>query len=161
MATNTPSSMYKSLHEYRIIRVSNSPHLCELCTTLSVVTQYLSLCTVSYFTKRPALHGAPSSLVANLLRGHRKTLLDTTLPYWDPRARYVIDGYRNLPSPFKNLRTGREGKPLILDMVVQDVTLDRFSGLMRSWSAVAIAREQGVELLSDDEVKKLEPDPSN
>ncbi|RRT64797.1 hypothetical protein B296_00029386 [Ensete ventricosum] len=46
MATNTPSSMYKPLHEYRILRVSNSPHLYELCTTLLVVAQHLTLCTV-------------------------------------------------------------------------------------------------------------------
>ncbi|KAJ8485973.1 hypothetical protein OPV22_018458 [Ensete ventricosum] len=67
-------------------------------------------------------------------------------------------------SPLRSRTCGRDAKGshlFILDMVVQDVTLDRFSGLMRSWSAVAIAREQGVELLSDDEVKKLEPDPSN
>ncbi|RRT62361.1 hypothetical protein B296_00023657 [Ensete ventricosum] len=54
MATNTPSSVYKPLHEYRILRVSNSPHLCELCTTLSVVVQHLPLCSVSSFTKPPA-----------------------------------------------------------------------------------------------------------
>ncbi|RWV78136.1 hypothetical protein GW17_00060942 [Ensete ventricosum] len=54
MATNTPSSVYKPLHKYRILRVSKSPHLYELCTTLSVVAQHLSFCTVSSFTKRPA-----------------------------------------------------------------------------------------------------------
>ncbi|RWW14470.1 hypothetical protein GW17_00021759 [Ensete ventricosum] len=57
-------------------------------------------------------------------------------------------------SPLRSRTCGRDAKGshlFILDMVVQDVTLDRFSGLMRSWSAVAIAREQGVELLSDDE----------
>ncbi|RZR97039.1 hypothetical protein BHM03_00026147, partial [Ensete ventricosum] len=54
VATNTPSSVYKPLHEYRILRVSNSPHLCELGTTLSIIAQYLPLCTVSSFTKRPA-----------------------------------------------------------------------------------------------------------
>ncbi|RWW55095.1 hypothetical protein BHE74_00038282, partial [Ensete ventricosum] len=53
MATNTPSSMYKPLYEYRILQISNSPHLCELCTTLSVVAQHLPLCTISSFTKRP------------------------------------------------------------------------------------------------------------
>ncbi|RRT68911.1 hypothetical protein B296_00033473 [Ensete ventricosum] len=46
MATNTPSSVYKPLHKYRILQVSNSPHLCEFCTTLSVVTQHLPLCTM-------------------------------------------------------------------------------------------------------------------
>ncbi|RWW66190.1 hypothetical protein BHE74_00026455 [Ensete ventricosum] len=55
MAKNTPSSVYKPLHEYQILRVSNSPHLCELCTTLSVITQHLPLCTVPSFTKRPVL----------------------------------------------------------------------------------------------------------
>ncbi|RZS19739.1 hypothetical protein BHM03_00052171 [Ensete ventricosum] len=55
MATSTPSYVYKPLHEYRILRVSNSPHLCGLCTTLSVVVQHLPLCTVSSFTKRLAL----------------------------------------------------------------------------------------------------------
>ncbi|CAL9161196.1 unnamed protein product, partial [Musa hybrid cultivar] len=39
---------------------------------------------------------------------------------------------------------GGEGNPIILDMVVLDVTFDRFWGLMRSWSTVAITREKGV-----------------
>ncbi|RRT83142.1 hypothetical protein B296_00008857 [Ensete ventricosum] len=54
MTTDTPSSAYKPLHEYRILRVSNSPHLCELCITISVIVQHIPLCTVSSFTKRPA-----------------------------------------------------------------------------------------------------------
>ncbi|RZS13984.1 hypothetical protein BHM03_00045632 [Ensete ventricosum] len=54
MATNTPSSIYKPLHEYQILQVSNSPHLCELCITLSVITQHIPLYTVLSFTKRPA-----------------------------------------------------------------------------------------------------------
>ncbi|RZR75519.1 hypothetical protein BHM03_00060028 [Ensete ventricosum] len=54
MATNTPSSVYKPLHEYRILRVSNSPHLYEFCITLSVIEQHIPLCTVSSFTKRLA-----------------------------------------------------------------------------------------------------------
>ncbi|RWW54497.1 hypothetical protein BHE74_00038964 [Ensete ventricosum] len=51
MAANTPLSAYKPLHEYRILRVSNSSHLCELYITLSVVVQHIPLCTVSFFTK--------------------------------------------------------------------------------------------------------------
>ena len=54
MATNNPSSAYKPMHEYRILRVSNSPHLCELCTTLSVAEQLIPLCMVSSFAKRLA-----------------------------------------------------------------------------------------------------------
>ncbi|CAL9192537.1 unnamed protein product [Musa hybrid cultivar] len=37
-----------------IFRVSNSPHLCELCTTLSVAEQLIPLCMVSSFAKRLA-----------------------------------------------------------------------------------------------------------
>ncbi|RRT60511.1 hypothetical protein B296_00026739 [Ensete ventricosum] len=54
MATNTQSFAYKPFHEYRIFRVSNSPHPYELCTTLSVIVQYIPLYTVSTFTKRRA-----------------------------------------------------------------------------------------------------------
>ncbi|RWW84424.1 hypothetical protein BHE74_00006953 [Ensete ventricosum] len=55
MAENTPSSVYKPLHEFRILRISNFPHLYELCTTLLVIMQHLPLGTVSSFTKCPAL----------------------------------------------------------------------------------------------------------
>ena len=48
MATNNPSSAYKPLHEYQILRVSNSPHLCELCITLLVVAQLIPPCMVSF-----------------------------------------------------------------------------------------------------------------
>ncbi|RWW61539.1 hypothetical protein BHE74_00031391 [Ensete ventricosum] len=54
IATNTPSFVYKPLHEYQILRVNNSPHLCELRTTLSIITQHIPLCMISSFTKRPA-----------------------------------------------------------------------------------------------------------
>ncbi|RWW12320.1 hypothetical protein BHE74_00025728 [Ensete ventricosum] len=54
MATNTSSSVYKPLDKYQILQVNNSPHLCELCTTLSVVAQHIPLCTVLSFTKRHA-----------------------------------------------------------------------------------------------------------
>ncbi|RZS22915.1 hypothetical protein BHM03_00055746 [Ensete ventricosum] len=43
MGTNTLSSVYKPLHEYRILQVSNSPHLCELCTTLTIIEQHIPL----------------------------------------------------------------------------------------------------------------------
>ncbi|RWW55745.1 hypothetical protein BHE74_00037580 [Ensete ventricosum] len=53
MVMNTPLSAYKPLHEYRILRVSNSPHIYEFYITLSVVAQHIPLCTVSSFIKRP------------------------------------------------------------------------------------------------------------
>ncbi|KAG1346307.1 Embryo-abundant protein EMB-like [Cocos nucifera] len=84
-----------------------------------------------------------------------KRFLDTTLPYWDPRARYVIDGYKNLPFPFKSIGLGSEGDPVELDME-QDLSFDAFLGVLKSWSAVTTAKERGVDLLSEGVVRELE-----
>ncbi|RRT78575.1 hypothetical protein B296_00007296 [Ensete ventricosum] len=53
MAMNTPSFVYKPLHEYRILRVNNSPHFCELCTTVSVITQHIPLLHDLIFHQAP------------------------------------------------------------------------------------------------------------
>ncbi|KAL6615473.1 hypothetical protein ACP70R_037743 [Stipagrostis hirtigluma subsp. patula] len=79
----------------------------------------------------------------------------TTLPYWDSRARYVIDGYRDLPFPFDDIGLGREGEPAILDME-HDMSFEGLIGMLRSWSAVTTAKQQGVELLGERVVKELE-----
>ncbi|RWW02960.1 hypothetical protein GW17_00033926 [Ensete ventricosum] len=55
MGMNTLSSVYKPLYEYRSLRVSNSPHLCEFCITLIVIERHIPLYMVSSFTKRSAL----------------------------------------------------------------------------------------------------------
>ncbi|RWW20672.1 hypothetical protein GW17_00015208 [Ensete ventricosum] len=86
MVTSTLSFVYKPFYEYRILRVSNSPHLRELCTTLSVVAQHIPPYMVSSFTKRPAcLEHCPidgvESLNNVLLIGmtNRMDLLDEAL----------------------------------------------------------------------------------
>nr|ABF72022.1 hypothetical protein MA4_82I11.28 [Musa acuminata] len=53
-ATDSPSFAYKPLHEYLILQVSNSSHLCELCTTLKVAKQPIPPCMVLFFAKCPA-----------------------------------------------------------------------------------------------------------
>ncbi|RWW24397.1 hypothetical protein GW17_00011312 [Ensete ventricosum] len=53
MTMDSPSFIYKSSHEYRILRVNNSPHLCELCIIL-LVAIHLNLY---------AVHVLPSLLV--------------------------------------------------------------------------------------------------
>ncbi|OQU87082.1 hypothetical protein SORBI_3003G202500 [Sorghum bicolor] len=81
---------------------------------------------------------------------------DTTLPYWDPRARYCTDGYRDLPFPFEDIGLGKEGEPASLDME-QEMSFEGLIGVLRSWSAVTTAKQQqGVDLLGERVVKELE-----
>lgn len=49
-------------------------------------------------------------------------------PYWPPERRFVADGYRSLPFPFREIQT-----PIIEMQTRWD--LDRLLGYLRSWSA--------------------------
>ncbi|CAO2183507.1 unnamed protein product [Urochloa humidicola] len=80
---------------------------------------------------------------------------NTTLPYWDTRARYCMNGYQDLPFPFNDIGLGREGEPANLDME-HDMSFEGLIGMLRSWSAVTMAKQQGVDLLGERMVKELE-----
>uniref|UniRef100_A0A0E0JKK5 Methyltransferase type 11 domain-containing protein n=1 Tax=Oryza punctata TaxID=4537 RepID=A0A0E0JKK5_ORYPU len=81
--------------------------------------------------------------------------LHTTLPYWDSRARYVIDGYRDLPFPFDGVGLGKKGEPAGFDME-HEMSFAGLVGMLTSWSAVATARQRGVDLLDERAVRRLE-----
>ncbi|XP_039155179.1 putative methyltransferase DDB_G0268948 [Eucalyptus grandis] len=84
-----------------------------------------------------------------------KKFLDATLPYWNPNVRYVFDQYKTLPFPFESVGLGSEGNPVALD-IPTEVSFEGILGILRSWSAVAMAKEQGVELLSEGVVREFE-----
>ncbi|PKI79432.1 hypothetical protein CRG98_000179 [Punica granatum] len=84
-----------------------------------------------------------------------KKFHDTTLPYWNPKVRYVFDGYKTLPFPFENVGLGSEGEPFNLD-IPKELSLEGFLRMLRSWSAVVTAKEQGVDLLPESMVKEFE-----
>lgn len=84
-----------------------------------------------------------------------KKFLDTTLPYWNPNIRYLFDQYKTLPFPFESVGLGSEGNPVALD-ITKEVSFNGFMGILRSWSAVTTAKEQGVELLSEGVVREFE-----
>ncbi|KAL4351640.1 hypothetical protein GQ457_06G035260 [Hibiscus cannabinus] len=84
-----------------------------------------------------------------------KRFHDTTLPYWNPNIQYLFDGYKTLPFPFESVGLGSEGKPLALD-IPKKLTLEGFLRMLRSWSAVVTAKDQGVDLLSENVVKGFE-----
>ncbi|XWS29927.1 hypothetical protein CRYUN_Cryun24cG0072600 [Craigia yunnanensis] len=84
-----------------------------------------------------------------------KRFHDTTLPYWNPNIQYLFDGYRTLPFPFENVGLGSEGQPLALD-IPKKLSFEGFLRMVRSWSAMVTAKNQGVDLLSEMVVKELE-----
>ncbi|KAL2528311.1 S-adenosyl-L-methionine-dependent methyltransferase superfamily protein [Forsythia ovata] len=80
----------------------------------------------------------------------------TTLPYRNSKVyHHVWDEYRTLPFPFESVGLGSEGNPLLLD-IPKEVSFEGYLGFLRSWSAVATAKEQGVDLLPEGVVKELE-----
>ncbi|XP_021274585.1 putative methyltransferase DDB_G0268948 [Herrania umbratica] len=84
-----------------------------------------------------------------------KRFHDTTLPFWNPNIQYIFDGYRTLPFPFESVGLGSEGQPLALD-IPKKLSFEGFLGMLRSWSAVVTAKNQGVDLLSEMVVKEFE-----
>lgn len=54
---------------------------------------------------------------------------ETLNGYWDPLRRLIDEGYRNIPFPFREIKT----PPFELEV---DWTLDQFVGYIDSWSAV-------------------------
>ncbi|EAZ12517.1 hypothetical protein OsJ_02414 [Oryza sativa Japonica Group] len=68
---------------------------------------------------------------------------------------YVIDGYRDLPFPFDGVGLGKEGEPAGFDME-HEMAFPGLVRMLRSWSAVATARQRGVDLLDERVVRRLE-----
>ncbi|KAJ6740936.1 hypothetical protein OIU79_000954 [Salix purpurea] len=84
-----------------------------------------------------------------------KRFHDSTLPFWHPNVQPIFEGYKRLPFPFESVGLGSEGKPLELD-IPKELSFDGFLKMIRSWSAVVTAKEQGVDLLSQSVVQELE-----
>ena len=63
----------------------------------------------------------------------------TVGPYWDPRRKWVNEGYRNIPFPFEEIIS----PPFQLRV---EWTLSQLGGYLRSWSAVAkFVHERGYD----------------
>ncbi|KAI3816308.1 hypothetical protein L1987_16001 [Smallanthus sonchifolius] len=84
-----------------------------------------------------------------------KRFNDTAIPYWNKNIKYLFDGYKTLPFPFESIGLGSEGRPLKVD-IPKELSFDGVLGMLKSWSAVATAKERGVDLLGGDVVQQLE-----
>ena len=76
---------------------------------------------------------------------HQKRFHDSTLPYWNRKIQYIFDAYKTLPFPFESVRIGCEGKPQ-LD-IPRELSVEGFLKILRSWSSVATAKDQGIEFV--------------
>ncbi|KAJ6775140.1 hypothetical protein OIU79_018341 [Salix purpurea] len=84
-----------------------------------------------------------------------KKFYEATFPFQNPKVMYAYECYKTLPFPFESVGVGCEGQPLELDMP-REMSFERLLKLLSSASAVNTAKEQGVNLLSEEFVKELE-----
>ncbi|KAB1210527.1 hypothetical protein CJ030_MR6G010823 [Morella rubra] len=133
-----------------LVTVAEAVHWFDLPKFYALVTRLL---------RKPggiiAVWGYYRSVVSPTFDPIMKRFFDTTLPYWNPKAQYAFDGYETLPFPFESVGLGSEGKPLLLDLP-KEISFEQFLMMLRSWSAVNTAKDQGVDLLSEAVVKELE-----
>ncbi|XP_075661564.1 uncharacterized protein LOC142631307 [Castanea sativa] len=133
-----------------LITVATAVHWFELPKFYSLVTRLL---------RKPggviAVWAYKGVVVSPIFDPIMKRFYDTTLPYWDPTIKSVFDDYKTLPFPFESVGIGCEGKPQQLD-IPQEVSFEKFLNMLRSWSPVNTAKDQGVDLLSESVVKELE-----
>jgi hypothetical protein len=73
-------------------------------------------------------------------------------PYLEPPVRLAKDKYRSIDFPFEPVDGVDHTEPPLF-VIEKLMTLDHYFTFFRSWSAYQIAREKGVELLSDDFVE--------
>lgn len=133
-----------------LVTVAEAVHWFDLPKFYSLVTRLL---------RKPggiiAVWGYNDMAVTPAFDSVMKRVRDTVVPFWDPNAQHLMNGYRTLPFPFQSVGLGCEGEPLQLDIQ----KLLSFEGLVRffrSSSAVTTAKERGVDLLSEGVIKDLE-----
>ncbi|KAJ4771545.1 S-adenosyl-L-methionine-dependent methyltransferases superfamily protein [Rhynchospora pubera] len=91
------------------------------------------------------------------MRGLEKSMKmvhDAMLPYSNPGNYHAFERYKKLPFPFESVGYGSEGSPIELDMEIE-MSLDEFVESLKTGSAYLMAKEQGVELFSDEILEEM------
>jgi SAM-dependent methyltransferase len=130
--------------EYRVARAEESglPRLGVDLTTVAQALHWLDHARFYEEVRRVTVPGGVFAAwtygychagedVELLLRDFEDRLLG---PYWDPRRRWVDEGYRTIPFPFAEFRMPA------FELRV-DWSLSQLGGYLRSWSAVANYRQ--------------------
>ena len=133
-----------------LVTVATAVHWFDLPKFYSLVTRLL---------RKPGgiivVWGYYDIVVSPIFDPVMKHFHDTTLPYWNPKIQYIFDAYKTLPFPFESVGLGCEGKPQPLD-IPKETSFEGFLRMLRSWSSVTTAIDQGVDLLSESVVKEFE-----
>ncbi|KAK9110300.1 hypothetical protein Sjap_018360 [Stephania japonica] len=136
-----------------LVTVATAVHWFDLPRFYSVVKRLLRkpsgiIAVWSY--RNFTVDDAPPSLELTM-----KRLFESAHPYWNQGISAVIDEYRTLPFPFESVGLGSEGAPLMLEMK-QEASFEVCLRVIKSWSVISTAKEQGVDLLNEGMVKELE-----
>ncbi|KAL1822927.1 hypothetical protein ACET3Z_009705 [Daucus carota] len=133
-----------------LVTVAQAVHWFDLPKFYSIVTRVL---------RKPgglfAVWGYKDIFVSPTFDPVMKRFRDTVHPYWNQNVKYIFDGYQSLPFPFQDVGLGCEGKPLQLE-ISQEISFQGFIGVLKSWSAVTTAKENGVDLLPEGMVRDFE-----
>jgi hypothetical protein len=81
-------------------------------------------------------------------------VFDAVPPYRDPRMAIIFQNYKNLPFLFESFGYGSEGSLMELEMD-SETALDEFIEVLRTGLPIVKAKEQRVDLLSDDILKEM------
>ncbi|KAM1775419.1 hypothetical protein PS1_044986 [Malus domestica] len=84
-----------------------------------------------------------------------KRFREACKPFWDPKMDYLWEGYRTLPFPFESVGLGSEGRPAPLEMP-KETSFEGVVRMLRSYSGVNAAKDQGVDLLSQEVIEELQ-----
>lgn len=84
-----------------------------------------------------------------------KKFYERTFTYQNPKVMYAFECYKTLPFPFETIGIGSEGQPRELDMM-KEMSFEGLLKLLSSASAVNTAKQQGVDLFSEEVVKEME-----
>ncbi|RZC69121.1 hypothetical protein C5167_032187 [Papaver somniferum] len=84
-------------------------------------------------------------------------LLESALPYRGPNVRDISDEYKTLPLPFEDVGIGGEGDPFNL-IIPTRLTFEGFLEMARAWPDVAAAKDQGVDVLSEELIEEFRAD---
>ncbi|KAJ0040390.1 hypothetical protein Pint_27398 [Pistacia integerrima] len=155
---HTPSSMSENElvaliggdNSVDLVTVAEAVHWFDLQKFYSIVTRVL---------KKPggiiAVWGYNKLQVNPEFDRVKKELHDATMAFWNPKVSYLFEGYKTLAFPFESVGLGFEGEPMALE-IPKKLSFEGFLRVVKSSSAFASAMEQGVDLLSENLVKKLE-----
>ncbi|CAK7354798.1 unnamed protein product [Dovyalis caffra] len=84
-----------------------------------------------------------------------RSFFELSTPFQSQSFKIALGGYKTLPFPFESVGVGCEGQPLELDMR-KEMSFEGLLKFLRSLPVVHIAKEQGVDLLTQELVKEFE-----